>query len=323
VSVLSDKVNAILGIASRFLDQGQSNPFIIPPHSNAAQVYTWITSLIIQNLETFDILSDVEAEDYLGRIEELPSWVPDYSKRIPHGRFIDYSSFNASGFAEGRVPVIYEQVLSATGVEIDSIEWSYSVGMKAEGYSAIKLITEIEVFFNCRGEIRADNYPFTGESRIEAVWRTLIADHCPSNAHHPPAEKWEKPFRDFAEYYDDPLSLRQRIDWNCKGLCSVIVRDLKKRIPNGPNEEDISDILHGDEFDAMLQFANQVRKCTHMRNVFRTKSGYIGLGHNSVKGIQRGFYRVERSRIFYEAARTETRMRICLTLCENAIFMEL
>ncbi|KAF2429737.1 hypothetical protein EJ08DRAFT_698008 [Tothia fuscella] len=166
-----DKVNSLLGLLQRFLPAESSRLLDSKPEIGAVEAYTWIASLALQNAFTLFFLNCKEDKSALS-IQGLPSWVPDFCAEfwptpINHVVEID-ATFTKR--AEHSLPLAIGNTLHVQGALIGTI-LSYAVveGTEGDRYFAPCLEFILDL---------ADVYEFTGQDRMEVLWRTLIGDSC-------------------------------------------------------------------------------------------------------------------------------------------------
>ena len=205
-----DKIYSILGLANLHLPK--SLPRSVHPNYHIAfqEVYTSVSGQIAQSIPFLTVLSYVH--DLPGRRNKgLPSWVPDYTyssdckplvwlgepdvmslsgDETEHTQPISGGLYNAS-LANASSPSFREflgDALVVTGAYFDKVE---DVSDLLE-----KVFAPGGIFspLNICGSINPV-YKATGQSRTEALWRTLIADF--HNGKHPAPQDISGAFRDY------------------------------------------------------------------------------------------------------------------------------
>jgi hypothetical protein len=187
-----DKIFAVLGLAEKFLPDGLQIP-IHPDYSLTSDyVYNSISKLFIKKLPFLSTLSFVE-EQKRRRLLELPSWVPDYSSALGRqplitlgsGRIFDASraksyrsppptfhSFQRSTTSP-EIPILdtLQECITLQGAPLDRIP----LKRISEPLDRLRLLGWATPVLKLCSELDRIYAP-TGQSRIEALWRTLIAD---------------------------------------------------------------------------------------------------------------------------------------------------
>lgn len=195
-----DKIYSTLGLAYQFLQQGTMNP--IQPNYDATvqEVYTSITSQLIQSLPILAILSLVEDKSRQ-KVNSLPSWVPDYTCPLMAKPFVWLGAleagemskppgglFNASLATESSPLThrIVNDTLILSGVLFDRV---VEISTAETSLSAPLLLPLLELC--CRLE---ETYPPTGQPRVEVLWRTMTSDFHDT---HPAPQELASSFREF------------------------------------------------------------------------------------------------------------------------------
>ncbi|OJD17456.1 hypothetical protein AJ78_02427 [Emergomyces pasteurianus Ep9510] len=159
-----DKIFGLYGLLNR---TGQSK-WRPDYHKSVEEVYAQATKTIMQESGELRMLS--AAVDYsLRNIPTLPSWVPDYS--------MTYTNMMSSEYkAAGDLPVYPIRptawdVLGVAGVKIDTV---LDIGNTTNGPSDLHMIFDprwLELLLLL--PVKYHN----GQTRTEALWRTICADH--------------------------------------------------------------------------------------------------------------------------------------------------
>lgn len=162
-----DKVHSILGVASKSLPAGMSNPFKIDPEATPVMVYTWVTKLILRSSVNLNVLSLV-VDKSTRNFDVMPSWVADLS--VPSVTPLPtYGAFNAT-------------LIESNGTPKHTVD-NGTLCVKGRCCGVISAISpNLGLFDLLRSAsetlVRMDSiYLPTGEDRSEAFWRTLIRDH--------------------------------------------------------------------------------------------------------------------------------------------------
>ncbi|KAJ5063185.1 heterokaryon incompatibility protein-domain-containing protein [Bipolaris maydis] len=244
-----DRIFAILGFSSDSASLGIRPDYDI----TCSDLYTKVARAILENSETLEILYAVSGNKH---VKAIPSWVPDWSVRIPStfgsrqlGRFCasGYLSQSTPSFASDQYG---NKLLVLTGYRVDSValvldcQWDPQWNMSFDPDSPVSAFLESLQNFGCE---RRSAYP-TEEERNDALWRTPIAD--------------------------------------CDAVLDVV---RKIRPPATPRMKDSFDALTGVSKGDSSWRAHQSMLYVHTmmlesarRKVFMTSQGYYGLGQESL-----------------------------------------
>lgn len=163
----TDPRDKIFGLYGLLLKAGPV-PWKPDYSKSVAQVYAEATKEIIQNANELRMLSAV-LDHSLHNIPDLPSWVPDYS--VPFCNMM-CANYNAAGTLPQQTiqPSSWNE-LKVSGVKIDTV---LQTGNTTSGPK------QMSMFFDARWFELALLLPHpyhNGQTRTEALWRTLCADH--------------------------------------------------------------------------------------------------------------------------------------------------
>jgi hypothetical protein len=188
-----DKVYAALGVASHLVPGGTAQ-LCIPDYSvPVTDVLTQVMRSIIENSQSINYLSFVEkASD--DRPAGLPTWVPDFRSPLPVRRVLPsldgFLNFNAS--MSRNLENFHCQI---TGRSLRLKEAAFDVIEAPCPVSTLDWISTNAFFkvlyFCCSLPDYED-----GESKIERLWRTLVANTSPEGYFAAPA-LWAVGFKDF------------------------------------------------------------------------------------------------------------------------------
>lgn len=179
-----DHYFSLYGVVSIFCDLAKlPNPLISPDYTKTiAEVYTANTKSLLAQSRSLLILSNVEDRSHRRRTD-LPSWVPDMTVTVAEAlpRHATGDIFNASkGALPQFLPAPNLEILSLIGHWIDTIsdigDNDLSTGRYGGPFekSAAMLLKMPTVYT-------------TGQDRVEAFWRTLVADVSEDGVHPAPA----------------------------------------------------------------------------------------------------------------------------------------
>ncbi|MCJ1243307.1 hypothetical protein MMC30_000504 [Trapelia coarctata] len=182
-----DKIYTAIGIVDKF-DLEKSNPMVVPRYDVSTEmVYERVTRLLLAKLPWLSVLSMVEDKS-CRVIAHLPSWVPDFSTLLADTSFklsnlSDSRPQNAShGSPFGSSWSVRDSVLSLMGGCHDTVAY---VGLPlsrplSKMYSLIEAQT-LMILESFEDALRLclilqPTY-VNGQGRMQALWRTLIADN--------------------------------------------------------------------------------------------------------------------------------------------------
>jgi hypothetical protein len=292
-SDLKDKIYSVLGMVDMFLPPGVINP-ITPDYSySLKKIYTATARAFIQDLPLLSNLSYVE-DAKRRTVVDLPSWVPDFSiplGRVPFNRLGTYDIFNAASiekWPKGEMVHLDEtSLLQLKGIRVtEVVEMSPPLDQLDRDrylYPFLEVCLKLPV---C--------YQSTGQHRLEAFWRTMIAD-IPEIAPviYPAPQEYGNNFHDWTltilqkyyslleirrQYLDDHLELIKELvgakGFQCMPEESVLseIALLKRPVDTGVRSS-----------NGHYLFDRAVKKTKPDRLIFRTADGHIGLGSRSMK----------------------------------------
>ncbi|KAF2642538.1 hypothetical protein P280DRAFT_547998 [Massarina eburnea CBS 473.64] len=262
------------------------NASIFPSYKRTvAEVYITTAKYILEHSENLFLLTCVEGETFQ-EVPGLPSWVPDWSCTEFLGlRVTGYHAFTASGdrirnfglkMLEGK------DILSVEAIKIDDIaEIGDTKGEIYEFASPDRLWGLVS---------RLDETYFTGESREEALWRTLTTNResmvlAATTNNYPATKVLEASFRDWVtwKYVVASLSHQQRP--------SEFPAPTSPSNDILPSEKDIVAALETCKTDPS-QLPVLAQKASHfdvhylhamLTRPFRTKQSFFGLGTQALR----------------------------------------
>ncbi|KAN0092408.1 Heterokaryon incompatibility protein (HET) domain containing protein [Hyaloscypha variabilis] len=204
-----DKIYSIVGLANLHLPEGLPQPIIPSYRLTMRETYISVTAQIICSIPYFGVLSLVHGGSEQ-RTNTLPSWVPDYFRpptcepldslgserlislstnqvvELHHGSGVLYNASRVTP-SESAFREIQEDKLVVKGARfarIEEVSTSFDFVFLPLGlFPILKVCRNI-------GTI----YEATGQNRIEALWRTLIADYYDDQY---PAPDLTESFRDY------------------------------------------------------------------------------------------------------------------------------
>ncbi|KAK5988139.1 hypothetical protein PT974_12279 [Cladobotryum mycophilum] len=281
-----DKIYAALALTKRFKPPGMKNP-IQPDYTlSTNDVYVAATRLFLEGLPYLSALSYVEDS---GRRSinnpPLPSWIPDYTVAL------------------GRVPFIQ----LGRGMSLTHLECHYT-------HQPSLFTSPAQDSYRLDSEVLNS----TLSQRVEALWRTLIADMTEQTPKlHPAPAKYGEHFRDwimiqivvFLSQSSAQFSKRNHLFPILQDLCSHERTSNKVECLSLPSEKDILDGIGKETIEKLSGdsgsskeiptsfgdlpcpqaakgfriFDQAVREVMADRCVFTTREGYLGLGPASLR----------------------------------------
>jgi len=311
-----DKIYSILGLANLQLPKSLPPPIRPNYRLSTEEVYTSVSAQIIQSIPFLTLLSCVQ-ELPEHRNQNLQSWVPDYScerqctplvwlggketqslsgDETEHTQPVPGSIYNTS-LANASVPSFREicgDALVVTGAYFDRVEevsdMLEKVSVRGGIFTLLKLCTHLDPV-----------YTATGQPRIEALWRTMIADV--DDGKCPAPDNIGECFRDFImcilchclTYY---RSESQLIRGGLQVLDVLHDSEPSSALPKSSEVLQRTAALH-DEFQEVLRtepnrfqtlslflqsrdyayrFLSIAGQVGTNRSLYRTSNGYLGLG---------------------------------------------
>ena len=177
-----DKVYAALGIVNRFLPSG-SRSIIYPDYeSPVREVYECTTKFLLEHLPYHCVLTLVE-DPSRRKIVNLPSWVPDFSSQQGNSslQLNARRPYNASaGQSPGPSWYLKDSILSVRASCHDTVaQIGISMSTLDEGppslsHFLLDILTIMDNAFRLCSTL--DTTYINGQSRIQALGRTIIAD---------------------------------------------------------------------------------------------------------------------------------------------------
>ncbi len=266
-----DKVNSILGIASKLLvSQEASKPyFTVTPHASAESVYTDLSRWIIDISNQLDLLSHVESPQDR-KLTSLPSWVPDFSAQVSRESLgaIGFDVWHSETIDPGRRPLFAGNFLIPYATEIGQVQARFNgpaIRMSdAHGHVACLLLAV--------ASLMKPIYPHTNESRLEALLRMMLD----SPANHKNKQGAQKRFD---AYYPAFLGLLAflgpylPLPWgNVGDEQTATVEQLQKVLPDWQAQWDLHQ--NAPNMSKFLVAMLHVRE----KSLFTTDNGHIGKG---------------------------------------------
>jgi hypothetical protein len=266
-----DKVYSQLGL-------GQAN--ISPDyHASISQVYITTAEYILDHSKSLLLLSCVEGAEFQ-QVPDLPSWVPDWSVRKDLGlRITGYRDFHAAG----DLPKQYvlsdhlngKRILTVKASQLDSIVDT------CEAKKILKIHLYVSHLWNMISKLEEDYSPVPGQSREEAVWRSLMTNRqepttSPNSTRYPASsEEFEPSFRAwllwrFSVSPDEPSSFPSSSTSSSFIPTRAEFEDVRDRCSKDP--EYLKELKHqASLYDVHYAHAMLLRP-------YITSKGYFGIG---------------------------------------------
>jgi hypothetical protein len=246
-----------------------------------AEVYIIAAEYIIEHSDSLLLLTCVEGEDFQ-TVPGLPTWVPDWSicKRLGL-RVTGYLHFNAAGTLSRRCNLSVsgkQHILSVEATKLDNIvetcEPKTELRQSIHSSGLWRIISNLDVTY------------FTGQSREEVIWRTLITNResTPNQEHSRSAHRITYPasstvleasFRDWLLWRymvspDMPINFPTKYPADSILPTEAEIVEAQQKCKEDPAFLKFL-ALRASDFDLHYLHAMLVK-------LFRTKQGYLGLG---------------------------------------------
>lgn len=163
-----DKIYSVFGIASKLLPPNYANPFKVTPGATAAEVYTWMSTIMIERTGSLDCcpLWRMSQSEELKPSQAGCQITPQYSESLIIGRV---RSSTLVCLLEGRFspPIINGRELRVRGCQIAII--SSQMCRKVHLFQLPLIIRKMVSWIGPLYDSKAQDY-------IDAICKTLIAD---------------------------------------------------------------------------------------------------------------------------------------------------
>jgi hypothetical protein len=294
-----DKIYSALGLVNRFIPDGLDDP-IHPDYTiEPADLYTSVTELLIAELPSLSTLSYVT-----GKTQDLPSWVPDYSRALSRVPLVGLASGNI--FSASLIPSISRpqprfsgplshRELTLAGSKFAKVS-TRGICLEEMRTNPAYLKTNISLCLSV-----PQTYKPTNQHRTEALWRTLITDTTERpTKYHPALQEYAAYFHDWLLYmFSKSLSslTRARMQTELNDICKLLIELTDS---SGPNPVDASCLPTRKELSASIKSGNAFRSdgterkgfylfdrafrtISSGRCLFVTEEGHLGLGPESLE----------------------------------------
>lgn len=186
-----DMVYSLLGIVNRMHPAGISTPIKRNYTLTIREVYTLLTSSLLISLPPLSILAQKRARRSNSKYAtQLPSWVPDYNLGEQTGPLTYSAFFDASRAL--RQPHLFARSISDSVLTLAGVDFDHVIGSVPplrDIYQNPAPLLEL-----CEG--LKPIYAPTGQTSIEALWRTCIGDAARISSG---PEAWQCPAPPFLE----------------------------------------------------------------------------------------------------------------------------
>ena len=292
-----DKIYSLLGFTVALPQPFKTSEIIIPDYKKSVpEIYIEASKVILLSSEDLRLFSLV-AEELQGRRQDLPSWVPDFSVRgsRPAGLFAlgvmvagrDGKSFYnaAAGLPRQLRYPLDNTTVCIHGHHFDRIngigESISEIGQSSRSFlGLLNLVLSLEPIY-C-----------TGEGRSDVFWRTMIADQCGDQ--HPAPASLKVPFMkhiygmlvDVTRPFSAPEASEDQTKALFKAHSDGILHlglQLSQRDLNDAIREMTSHTTVTGDFGAGHEYIVPWRNAYGWRRLFRTHSGYLGIGPQSLQ----------------------------------------
>ncbi len=294
-----DKIYGLLGLAKNNIDPQTSVPLVTPDYRlDTSTVYQQLTEKLLARLPKLFILSGAGLLDQnSGQALGLPSWVVDWSQSTTGSLVappnIDAlceagDSGNMNACLADTYPKVYEiedKTLKVNGIFVDDIVECLDV-FETDRLLASDRAADLEQFgllllpalhrvakmlWKCSTR-RSEQYPPTGEDRLDALLRTLLQGNVPESLRVPGAKdslRFSLRLGRLVSMLETSPVGRTRF-----GLASGLrlISNIPERILSLGEEEEggsAAELLQSVQRLVMMSMANKV--------AFRTRGGYMGV----------------------------------------------
>ncbi|KAK2062316.1 heterokaryon incompatibility protein [Colletotrichum caudatum] len=297
-----DQVFGLLGILNLLLDTGGRPRTGLEPNycgdSTAVKVYTETAVFIMEECGNLALLTAV-ADDADRQVKGLPTWVPDFSANGP-SMFLGVrwpagaAYFDACGSARAEYGVVDGGLLQVRGFCVGT------VSLVGKVYSELAASGSFASWADFLLECDPVYKP-TRQCRVEAFWRTLIADR--DGAKHPAPGELRKAFGHWITdhvVWEVYCALKKGADageylGRLESIRELATSDVSKTVPSCDKmmeyAKQVQECDKKDEADSMLgsfrhrcqAYINLAFETLWERRPFLTDSGYLGLGGRSIE----------------------------------------
>lgn len=296
-----DHVFALLGIVKRIADiKGlQSLPVCADYTKTTPEIFQHVMACILERSGWLAFLSFV-SDRSTQSIAELPSWVPDFSSKTPTPlMWVTISKneprFNASNFLKS-TKSNFKVESSQIHLQARCLDVVSDIGERASDIAKLGVLEETtKLVLKCPANYR------TGQDRIEVLWRTLISDQTPLEYPAPATlaqsfSAWVKfklmsalnsvmmEGQNVGEYVCARISIEFLAQTDQTGILSGYQQVLDEIVANADHTAVDGTVAYRSLLQSrMLPYASVFSKVAAGRRLFRTESGWLGLGPQSMQ----------------------------------------
>lgn len=264
----------------------------IPPRYDIpiAEVYISAAKYILEHSDNLFLLTCIEGEEFQ-TVLGLPSWVPDWSVTDFLGlRVTGYGSFRAASDRPRKFQVFNQDgkdILSVEAMKLDDIVEVAEHKKDLSRFSSDAMLQdqnpEVRSFWAIVS--RLDEKYFTGQSREEVIWRTLMTNRestsSTSSIQYPASKSLERSFRDWVLWcYVNLKGLlldhSQMVEFPIRTLSDSIL-PAKEEILETIEECNANERLSVDLAQSASHFEAHYSHAL-LQRPFRTENGFFGLG---------------------------------------------
>ena len=277
-----DKVFSCCGVGGRGLSP--DTPFLVPDYTiSVAEAYIRATRLLLKDSRNLHVLAHAEGQNFR-RQQGLPSWVPDWSVTEKMGlgitghRRYDASQGLSQNLHFADTDAIQGGMLYLEAARIGQITY---LGDRKSDIANGKGLTNSLLLV-----AHSDSPYLTGESLMEAFWRTLIANTNSHKPHCPADAGLESGFQEWLKARSTTRQLEALTDMgdSCTSYPSSVEEQHDPRCPLRSSYQKRKPSQ--DPSSSSPQNAVSFDQCSINRlrlTFFRTNQGLFGLGSESLQ----------------------------------------
>ncbi|GJC99865.1 heterokaryon incompatibility protein [Colletotrichum higginsianum] len=297
-----DQVFGLLGILNLLLDVSERPRTSLEPdyckHATAVTVYTETATFIMAECGNLALLTAVP-DDAVKKIKGLPSWVPDFSANGP-SMFLatrwpaGVAYFDACRSAPANYRITDDNLLHVKGFCIGTVSLLGTVHSEVTTNGSFAQWADF--LLQCDAV-----YEATGQCRVEAFWRTLIADR--DGFQHPASGSLQKAFHhwitDHVAWEVYCAVKKGANETEClarlESIQKLATSDVSKTVPSRDKimgcldrlkkcnkEREVKSVLDGFKHRCQA-YVNLAFETLWDRRPFLMDSGHLGLGGQSVE----------------------------------------
>ncbi|KAH7175267.1 heterokaryon incompatibility protein-domain-containing protein [Dactylonectria macrodidyma] len=327
-----DNIFALLGIVSKYPVEGTPCDLVADYSTSTEEVFLQAGRVFIEAkgrnevptwnknpeiLEPLEGLSFVQHHEFPDPATEniIPSWVPHFHRELTTARLWDRRFSAASGEKLKRCTAIWPsdpRLLKLNGYLVDQVTEASSDEGAQKGQINVS-VPQMAAWFRMTLGLEVRYQELYDVSRVEVVWRTLMADDI---WHTQPSIARET----FKEFVCEHIR-----------MCGEQARQLLSRLRADDDSESLPSLEEIDNFKTVSQqevanenpiyrvaeraFHASFKRFSFNRHLFRTERGYLGLGPRSARaGDQIWLIAGARTPFVLRPARDDAQGRLCFQL---------